>query len=78
MTQRRPPEGRPPAVFVKEAAMAKYFCSRSPSAWPPSAWRYGGYGFTKDYPAGDVSTTQKSTKARQVRLQTIGQLIHLA
>jgi butyryl-CoA dehydrogenase/short/branched chain acyl-CoA dehydrogenase len=38
--------------FLKEAAMAKYFCSEVAERVASEAIEiYGGYGFTKDYPA---------------------------
>src|SRR5438876_7014428 len=66
--------------FLKEAAMAKYFCSRVAERVASEAVEvYGGYGFTKDYP---VEKYWRDSKIGQIyegtsfmQLQTIAKLI---
>ncbi len=66
--------------FVKEAAMAKYFCSQVAERVASQALEiYGGYGFTKDYPAekylrdAEIGKIYEGTSFMQ--LQTIAKMI---
>jgi len=65
--------------FVKEAAMAKLFCSRWRSASVTSHRIYGGYGFTKDYPAREVlagfQDRQDLRGTSNMQLATIAKLV---
>src|SRR2546427_5454010 len=46
--------------FLKEAAMAKYFCSQVAERVASEAVEvYGGHGFTKDYPVGEYLSRSK-------------------
>jgi alkylation response protein AidB-like acyl-CoA dehydrogenase len=69
--------GRP---FVKEAAMAKYFASQV-AEWVSSEALelFGGYGFTKDYPAEKYFRDSKIGKIYEgttfMQLQTIAKLL---
>jgi alkylation response protein AidB-like acyl-CoA dehydrogenase len=62
--------------FLKEAAMAKYFCSEVAERVASEAIEiYGGYGFTKDYPAEKYFRDSKIGKIYEgtsfMQLQTI-------
>jgi butyryl-CoA dehydrogenase/short/branched chain acyl-CoA dehydrogenase len=62
--------------FLKEAAMAKYFCSEVAERVASEAVEiYGGYGFTKDYPAEKYLRDSKIGKIYEgtsfMQLQTI-------
>jgi alkylation response protein AidB-like acyl-CoA dehydrogenase len=66
--------------FVKEAAMAKYFCSQMAERVTSEAVEiYGGYGFTKDYPVekyfrdAKIGAIYEGTSFMQ--LQTIAKVI---
>jgi butyryl-CoA dehydrogenase/short/branched chain acyl-CoA dehydrogenase len=66
--------------FLKEAAMAKYFCSLVAERVASECVEvYGGYGFTKDYPAekylrdSKIGTIYEGTSFMQ--LQTIAKVI---
>jgi short-chain 2-methylacyl-CoA dehydrogenase len=66
--------------FVKEAAMAKYFCSQVAERVASEALEiFGGYGFTKDYPAEKYLRDAKIGKIYEgtsfMQLQTIAKLI---
>lgn len=66
--------------FVKEAAMAKYFCSEVAERIASECVEvYGGYGFTKDYPAEKYLRDSKIGKIYEgtsfMQLQTIAKLI---
>jgi len=66
--------------FLKEAAMAKYFCSEVAERVASEAVEvYGGYGFTKDYPAEKYLRDSKIGKIYEgtsfMQLQTIAKLI---
>ena len=66
--------------FLKEAAMAKYFCSQAAEQVASEAVEiYGGYGFTKDYPAEKYLRDSKIGKIYEgtsfMQLQTIAKLI---
>jgi alkylation response protein AidB-like acyl-CoA dehydrogenase len=66
--------------FVKEAAMAKYFCSQVAERVASEAVEvYGGYGFTRDYPVEKYLRDSKITKIYEgtsfMQLQTIAKLI---
>jgi short-chain 2-methylacyl-CoA dehydrogenase len=66
--------------FVKEAAMAKYFCSQVAERVASEALEvFGGYGFTKDYPAEKYFRDSKIGKIYEgtsfMQLQTIAKLI---
>jgi alkylation response protein AidB-like acyl-CoA dehydrogenase len=66
--------------FVKEAAMAKYFCSDVAERVASECVEvYGGYGFTKDYPAEKYLRDSKIGKIYEgtsfMQLQTIAKLI---
>jgi alkylation response protein AidB-like acyl-CoA dehydrogenase len=66
--------------FVKEAAMAKYFCSQV-AEWVSSEALelFGGYGFVKDYPAEKFFRDSKIGKIYEgttfMQLQTIAKLL---
>jgi alkylation response protein AidB-like acyl-CoA dehydrogenase len=66
--------------FVKEAAMAKYFASQV-AEWVATECLelYGGYGFTKDYPAEKFLRDSKIGKIYEgttfMQLQTIARLL---
>lgn len=66
--------------FIKEAAMAKYFTSQV-AEWvaSESLELYGGYGFTKDYPAEKFFRDSKIGKIYEgttfMQLQTIAKLL---
>jgi alkylation response protein AidB-like acyl-CoA dehydrogenase len=66
--------------FVKEAAMAKYFASKV-AEWvaSESLELFGGYGFTKDYPAEKYFRDSKIGKIYEgttfMQLQTIAKLM---
>jgi alkylation response protein AidB-like acyl-CoA dehydrogenase len=66
--------------FVKEAAMAKYFCSQVAERVASEAVEiFGGYGFTKDYPVEKYLRDAKIGKIYEgtsfMQLQTIAKLI---
>ncbi len=66
--------------FVKEAAMAKYFCSQVAERVASECVEvYGGYGFTKDYPAEKYLRDSKIGKIYEgtsfMQLQTIAKLV---
>ncbi|HEV2176900.1 MAG TPA: acyl-CoA dehydrogenase [Terriglobia bacterium] len=66
--------------FVKEAAMAKYFCSQVAERVATEAVEvYGGYGFTKDYPVEKYLRDSKIGKIYEgtsfMQLGTIAKLI---
>ena len=66
--------------FVKEAAMTKYFCSQVAERVASECVEvYGGYGFTKDYPAEKYLRDSKIGKIYEgtsfMQLQTIAKLI---
>jgi butyryl-CoA dehydrogenase/short/branched chain acyl-CoA dehydrogenase len=66
--------------FVKEAAMTKYFCSQVGERVASECLEvYGGYGFTKDYPAEKYLRDSKIGKIYEgtsfMQLQTIAKLI---
>jgi short/branched chain acyl-CoA dehydrogenase len=66
--------------FLKEAAMAKYFCSEvAERVASESVEVYGGYGFTKDYPVEKYLRDSKIGKIYEgtsfMQLQTIAKLI---
>ena len=66
--------------FVKEAAMAKYFCSHVAERVASEAVEVlGGYGFTKDYPVEKFLRDAKIGKIYEgtsfMQLQTIAKLI---
>ncbi len=66
--------------FLKEAAMAKYFCSQVAERVSSEALEvFGGYGFTKDYPAEKYFRDSKIGKIYEgtsfMQLQTIAKLI---
>ncbi len=66
--------------FVKEAAMAKYFCSQVAERVASQAVEvYGGYGYTKDYPAEKYLRDAKIGKIYEgtsfMQLQTIAKTI---
>ncbi len=66
--------------FLKEAAMAKYFCSQVAERVSSEALEvFGGYGFTKDYPAEKYFRDSKIGKIYEgtsfIQLQTIAKLI---
>jgi len=66
--------------FVKEAAMAKYFASQA-AEWVASEALelFGGYGFSKDYPAEKYFRDSKIGKIYEgttfMQLQTIAKLL---
>jgi alkylation response protein AidB-like acyl-CoA dehydrogenase len=66
--------------FLKEAAMAKYFCSQVAERVASEALEvFGGYGYTKDYPVekylrdAKIGTIYEGTSFMQ--LQTIAKVI---
>jgi alkylation response protein AidB-like acyl-CoA dehydrogenase len=66
--------------YVKEAAMAKYFCSQVAEQVASEAVEvYGGYGFTRDYPVEKYLRDSKIGKIYEgtsfMQLQTIAKLI---
>jgi len=66
--------------FVKEGAMAKYFCSQVAERVASEAVEvYGGYGFTRDYPVEKYLRDSKIGKIYEgtsfMQLQTIAKLI---
>ena len=66
--------------FLKEAAMAKYFCSQVAERVASEAIEvYGGYGFTKDYPVEKYLRDSKIGKIYEgtsfMQLQTIAKVI---
>jgi alkylation response protein AidB-like acyl-CoA dehydrogenase len=66
--------------FVKEAAMAKYFCSQVAEQVASEAVEvYGGYGFTRDYPVEKYLRDSKIGKIYEgtsfMQLQTIAKLV---
>ena len=66
--------------YVKEAAMAKYFCSQVAERVASEAVEvYGGYGFTRDYPVEKFLRDSKIGKIYEgtsfMQLQTIAKLI---
>jgi butyryl-CoA dehydrogenase/short/branched chain acyl-CoA dehydrogenase len=66
--------------FLKEAAMAKYFCSQVAERVASECLEvYGGYGFTKDYPAEKYLRDSKIGKIYEgtsfMQLQTIAKWI---
>jgi butyryl-CoA dehydrogenase/short/branched chain acyl-CoA dehydrogenase len=66
--------------YLKEAAMAKYFCSQVAERVASQAIEvYGGYGFTKDYPAEKYLRDAKIGKIYEgtsfMQLQTIAKTI---
>ena len=66
--------------FLKEAAMAKYFCSQVAERVASQAVEiYGGYGFTKDYPVEKYLRDAKIGKIYEgtsfMQLQTIAKMI---
>jgi short-chain 2-methylacyl-CoA dehydrogenase len=66
--------------FLKEAAMAKYFCSHVAERVASECVEvYGGYGFTRDYPAEKFLRDSKIGKIYEgtsfMQLQTIAKLI---
>jgi alkylation response protein AidB-like acyl-CoA dehydrogenase len=67
-------------AYVKEAAMAKYFCSQVAERVASEAVEvYGGYGFTRDYPVEKYLRDSKIGKIYEgtsfMQLQTIAKLI---
>ncbi len=67
-------------AFLKEAAMAKYFCSQVAERVASECVEvYGGYGFTKDYPAEKYLRDSKIGKMYEgtsfMQLQTIAKAI---
>lgn len=66
--------------YVKEAAMAKYFCSQVAERVASEAVEvYGGYGYTRDYPVEKYLRDSKIGKIYEgtsfMQLQTIAKLI---
>jgi short/branched chain acyl-CoA dehydrogenase len=66
--------------FLKEAAMAKYFCSEVAERVASECLEvYGGYGFTKDYPAEKYLRDSKIGKIYEgtsfMQLQTIAKVL---
>jgi alkylation response protein AidB-like acyl-CoA dehydrogenase len=66
--------------FLKESAMAKYFCSEVAERVASEAIEiYGGYGFTKDYPAEKYLRDSKIGKIYEgtsfMQLQTIAKTL---
>lgn len=66
--------------YVKEAAMAKYFCSQVAERVASECVEvYGGYGFTRDYPVEKYLRDSKIGKIYEgtsfMQLQTIAKLI---
>jgi len=67
-------------AFVKEAAMAKYFCAQVAERVASECLEvFGGYGFTRDYPAEKYLRDSKIGKIYEgtsfMQLQTIAKLI---
>lgn len=76
-TARLKDAGKP---FLKEAAMAKYFCSQVAERVASECIEiYGGYGFTKDYPAEKYLRDSKIGKIYEgtsfMQLQTIAKIL---
>jgi short/branched chain acyl-CoA dehydrogenase len=66
--------------FLKEAAMAKYFCSQVAERVASECVEvYGGYGFTRDYPAEKYLRDSKIGKIYEgtsfMQLQTIAKMV---
>src|SRR5205814_9130338 len=66
--------------FLKEAAMARYFCSQVAEREASEAIEvYGGYGFTKDYPVEKYLRDSQIGKIYEgtsfMQLQTIATVI---
>jgi len=66
--------------FLKEAAMVKYFCSQVAERVASECLEvFGGYGFTKDYPAEKYLRDSKIGKIYEgtsfMQLQTIAKSI---
>ncbi|MGA3324697.1 MAG: acyl-CoA dehydrogenase [Terriglobia bacterium] len=66
--------------FLKEAAMAKYFCSQVAERVASECLEvYGGYGFTRDYPAEKFLRDSKIGKIYEgtsfMQLQTIAKIV---
>jgi butyryl-CoA dehydrogenase/short/branched chain acyl-CoA dehydrogenase len=66
--------------FLKEAAMAKYFCSQVAEQVASECVEvYGGYGFTRDYPAEKFLRDSKIGKIYEgtsfMQLQTIAKIV---
>ena len=66
--------------FLKEAAMAKYFCSQVAERVASECLEiYGGYGFTRDYPAEKYLRDSKIGKIYEgtsfMQLQTIAKMV---
>jgi butyryl-CoA dehydrogenase/short/branched chain acyl-CoA dehydrogenase len=66
--------------FLKEAAMAKYFCSQVAERVASECLEvYGGYGFTRDYPAEKYLRDSKIGKIYEgtsfMQLQTIAKIV---
>jgi short/branched chain acyl-CoA dehydrogenase len=66
--------------FLKEAAMAKYFCSQVAERVASECLEvYGGYGFTRDYPAEKYLRDSKIGKIYEgtsfMQLQTIAKIL---
>ena len=66
--------------FLKEAAMAKYFCSQVAERVASECLEvYGGYGFTRDYPAEKFLRDAKIGKIYEgtsfMQLQTIAKIV---
>jgi len=66
--------------FLKEAAMAKYFCSQVAERVASECVEvYGGYGFTRDYPAEKFLRDAKIGKIYEgtsfMQLQTIAKIV---
>ena len=66
--------------FLKEAAMAKYFCSQVAERVASECLEvYGGYGFTRDYPAEKFLRDSKIGKIYEgtsfMQLQTIAKVV---
>jgi short-chain 2-methylacyl-CoA dehydrogenase len=66
--------------FLKEAAMAKYFCSQVAERVASECVEvYGGYGFTRDYPAEKFLRDSKIGKIYEgtsfMQLQTIAKIL---
>ena len=66
--------------FLKEAAMAKYFCSQVAERVASECVEiYGGYGFTRDYPAEKFLRDSKIGKIYEgtsfMQLQTIAKIV---
>ncbi|MFZ0960842.1 MAG: acyl-CoA dehydrogenase [Terriglobia bacterium] len=66
--------------FLKEAAMAKYFCSQVAERVASECLEiYGGYGFTRDYPAEKFLRDSKIGKIYEgtsfMQLQTVAKIV---